>query len=120
MSEKVLRCLTLWIPVAFWCAVIYWLSSIPNLRFVEGPWDFWIRKVGHAGVYAILARLLARALTGTTFWPWRRIFAISLVFSFLYAGSDEYHQRFTVGRSASIHDVAIDTLGAWIALGMTP
>lgn len=112
--------ISLWLPVLVWCGLIFWLSSIPNLRFIEGPWDFWIRKAGHAGVYAILARLVARALTGATFWPWRRIFAVALVFSFFYACSDEYHQGFTFGRSASIHDVVIDTVGAWLGLGITP
>jgi VanZ family protein len=72
------------------------------------------------GVFGILARLLARAFTGSTFWSWKRIFVCSLVVSFLYACSDEYHQAFVPGRHASMDDVTIDTIGAWIALGIRP
>ena len=37
---------------------------------------------------------------------------LSLIFSFLYACTDELHQIFVPGRSAQFRDVLIDTLGA--------
>ena len=83
-------------------------------------WDFIVRKIGHMGVFGILAPLVARALTGSTFWSWKKIFAAALLLTFLYACTDEYHQSFTPGRVASFHDVAIDTVGAWLALGLKP
>lgn len=113
--------LSLWLPVLAWCGIIFFLSSIPHLRFVENNrWDFIIRKAGHMGIYGILARLLARALTGSTFWPWKKIFLWSLALAFLYACTDEYHQTFVAGRVGAVHDVVIDTFGAWLALGIRP
>src|ERR1700694_238428 len=119
-ESRGLSLLSLWAPVLIWCGFIFYLSSIPHLRFVQSHWDLLIRKIGHFGVYGILARLIARALTGSTFWPWRKIFLWSLVSTVLYACSDEYHQRSVAGRSGAFHDVVIDGAGAWFALGLTP
>ena len=111
----------LWAPVGVWCGVIFALSSIPHLRFFEHALlDFLFRKTGHMVEYAVLARLLARALSGSTFWPWKKIFAASLVLAALYSSTDEYHQRFVAGRHGSFRDVLIDTAGAWMALGFKP
>jgi len=116
-----LTLLSLWLPVILWAGFIFYLSSVPHLRFLDNNlWDFVVRKIGHMGVFGILARLLARALMGSTLWPWKRIFAASLLLTCLYASTDEYHQSFTPGRHASAVDVAIDTAGAWLALGLRP
>ncbi len=113
--------ISLWLPVLAWAAFIFYLSSVPHLRFLKNDWaDFIIRKLGHMGVFGILARLIARALTGSTYWSWRKMFAWSLIFTVLYAASDEYHQSFTSGRTPAVHDVLIDSVGAWFALGLTP
>ena len=40
----------------------------------------------------------------------KKIF-VSIIIGFIYAVTDEFHQFFIEGRSASIKDVAIDTLG---------
>lgn len=109
-----------WLPVLLWCVLIFYLSSIPNLRFIESWWDHPIRKLGHMGVFGILARLLARAWTGTSTWSWRKIFVWALVFTFLYACSDEFHQTFVPGRLGCVSDVLIDTVGAWVSLGFLP
>jgi VanZ family protein len=114
------RLSSLWLPVLVWAGFIFFLSCIPHLRFVESRWDLIIRKIGHMGVFGILARLLARALTGSTQWSWKKIFAWSLALTFLYACSDEFHQSFVPGRCPSIIDVTIDTLGAWAAMGLKP
>ena len=110
----------LWVPVILWAAFIFFLSSIPYLRIVNGWLDFPLRKVAHFTVYAILARLLARAFIGSTFWSWKKIFVWSLVVSALYACTDEYHQGFVNGRHPSVRDVLIDTAGSWTALGLVP
>jgi VanZ family protein len=110
-----------WLPVALWCAFIFHLSSVSHLRFLRNDWDdFVVRKIGHFFVFGFLARLVARALTDSTFWSWKKIFFSSLVFTMLYACSDEYHQSFTPGRVAAVHDVAIDSVGGWVALGVVP
>ena len=114
------RWVSLWLPVIVWAAFIFWLSTIAHLRFLKSWWDYPLRKLGHMGVFGILARLIARALTGCTLWPWKRIFVAALIFTCLYAATDEFHQTFTPGRHGSPVDVTIDTVGAWIALGLRP
>ena len=56
-----------------------------------------MRKLAHMTVFGILARLIARALTKNSGWPWKTIFGCSLAFACLYACTDEYHQTFVAG-----------------------
>ena len=99
---------------------LFYLSGIPYLRITLAWYDIILRKLAHLFVYAVLARLLARALTGSTCWSWKKIFLGSLALSILYACSDEYHQTFVPGRVGCLHDVLIDALAAWLALGLRP
>ncbi len=96
----------LWLPVLAWAGVIFALSSIPSLGTGLGTWDLALRKVAHAGEYAVLALLLRRALSAPV------VFALAVA----YAISDEVHQSFVRGREGHPRDVAIDALGA--ALGI--
>jgi hypothetical protein len=114
------RFFSLWLPVALWAALIYTLSGIPHLRVTEAWWDLIARKIAHLCEYAVLARFISRALIGSTFWPWKKIFFVTLGCTFLYAASDEYHQTFTAGRVGCLHDVLIDGAGAWIGMGLWP
>jgi VanZ family protein len=109
------RPLASWAPAIVWAVLIFALSATPNLRFVpDAGLDFVVRKIGHLGVFGILALLSWRALAGTTAWrrPWAWAFALTV----LYAASDEFHQGFVAGRHPSAADVAIDATGALIAL----
>jgi VanZ family protein len=90
------------LPVLAWAAVIFALSSIPDLGTGLGGWDLALRKLAHAAEYAVLAALLVRA-TGRN----RLAFALGT----LYAVSDEIHQAFVPGRMGASLDVAIDVLG---------
>ena len=109
------RPLLAWAPVVAWAALIFALSAQPNLRFVSDPGlDFVVRKLGHMGVFGILALLLWRALAETT--AWRRLWAWAFALTVLYAASDELHQEFVAGRHPSAFDVGIDAIGALITL----
>lgn len=101
------RSLSHWLPVVLWAAVIFALSSIPSLSSGLGTWDLVLRKGAHITEYAILAFLLARALT-------RALPAFAL--GMLYAVSDEVHQSFVRGRHAAPLDVAIDSVGLLIGV----
>ncbi len=104
-----------WAPVVVWAALIFVLSAQPDLRFVPDPGtDFVVRKLGHMGVFGILAVLLCRALAGTTAWrrPWAWAFGLTV----LYAATDELHQGLVAGRHPSALDIGIDAAGALIAL----
>ena len=105
--ERVPRSARLWLPVIGWAALIFALSSIPDLGTGTGDWDLVLRKIAHAAEFAVLGALLARALR--TAWP-----AVAL--GVLYAISDEVHQTFVSGREGSLLDVAIDAVG--VALGV--
>lgn len=103
-----------WAPAIAWAALIFVLSAQPDLQFVpdEGL-DFLLRKVGHMGVFGILALLVWRAARAMS-WPRPEAWALGL--TVLYSISDELHQAGVVGRHASAVDVGFDVAGALIAL----
>ena len=92
------RALRLWAPVVAWAAVIFALSSVPDLGTGLGTWDLVLRKIAHAGEYALLGARLA------------------VVLGVGYAVSDEVHQHFVPGRVGAWYDVAIDAVG--VAVGV--
>lgn len=96
-----------WVPVVAWAALIFALSSVPDLGTGLGGWDLVLRKIAHAAEFAVLGFLLVRA-TGAE-WA-------SLALGIAYAISDEAHQHFVPGRLGSPLDVAIDAIG--VAVGV--
>jgi VanZ family protein len=101
-----------WLPVVAWAALIFALSSIPDLGTGLGGWDLALRKAAHLAEYAVLGALLARALYNTIAgWAW-----LSWAAGTAYAASDELHQHFVPGRQASALDLAIDATG--VAVGV--
>lgn len=100
----------LWVPVVVWMAVIFFFSSLPDLR--SGlKYDFVLRKLAHITEYFILTFLFYRAFKGTFDITVLRFFIYPAALSFIYAVSDEIHQSFIPGRDCSIRDVSIDTIG---------
>jgi VanZ family protein len=78
-------------------------SALPDFGAVDLP----LKKGGHFLAYFVLA-ILARWAVGHTGW--------ALVWTAVYAVSDEIHQTFIPGRQGSAVDVIIDWAGA--ATGM--
>lgn len=81
--------------------------------------EFIIRKCAHMFVYFILSILTMLLMFTYETCPLRFKSFISLLVSFLYACSDELHQFFVGGRSASFRDVLIDSTGACIGILLT-
>ena len=106
----VLRRLDPWAPPLVLMAVIFFFSAQPNLNSGLGWIDHVGRKIIHASDYALLCWLWWRALR--TRMPAVRALAPAWGITFLYACSDEFHQRFVTGRQSSWVDVAIDSMGA--------
>lgn len=109
--------------VLAWAAVISWAIAIFVLSHQPGDPDegggrlrFGIEKAAHLFVYAVLAVGVANALT--TSGMRARRFWWTFVLCAGYAVSDELHQFFVPGRSASALDIFIDMAGAtagWVA-----
>ena len=89
-------------------ALIFVLSSTPDLSTGLGTWDLVLRKSAHVTIYALLWLTLARAA------GWRRPIAVTFA-ALLYAASDELHQSFVDGRHGTPVDVAIDAIGMGLA-----
>ena len=78
--------------------------------------NFLIRKCAHLSEYAVLALLVARAIQfGAMRLKFQAVIG-GLLCCAAYAATDEFHQSFVPGRTASIHDVMIDCVGAFFAL----
>ncbi len=97
----------LWLPVLAWAGLIFALSSVPDLGTGLGGWDLVLRKLAHAGEFAVLGALLLRATERA---------GVAFGLGALYAVSDELHQMFVPGRMGSPLDVAIDMVG--VAFGV--
>ena len=104
-----------WLPALLLMIVIFTFSSMPasNLPFF-GELDFLLKKGGHAIGYAMLGLAYFFALPPrlSTGYRW----ALALLMAILFALSDEFHQSFVEGRTSTLRDVGIDTVGAAVAL----
>ena len=75
-----------------------------------------VRKAAHLAEYAIFAYLLGESSKDPPFpWRQRRLLACFLILV-AYSLTDEYHQSFMPGRTASLTDCGLDSLGG--AVGM--
>lgn len=109
---KVEKGVVFWFPPLFWMGFIYFLSSFHKLQASPIGWqDFLVRKTAHFLEYFILFLLFYRAFKNTTKNSSLRISLLSLIITFLYSITDEYHQTFINGRSGKIFDVGVDFLG---------
>ena len=109
------RPLLAWLPAVGWAALIFALSATPDLRFLPDlDLDLVVRKLGHMGIFGVLALLVWYALARTTDLP--RPWAWAAGLTVLYAITDEFHQSIVAGRHASWVDVAIDAIGVVVAL----
>ncbi|HVN48712.1 MAG TPA: VanZ family protein [Bacteroidota bacterium] len=129
-----------WFPVIVWIGIIFWMSTAmftaqntssivePILRFLFPSRShreiehlhFVIRKLAHLTEYFISGLLLFRAFrSGSDERHAGRWVLYSFIVLVLLASSDEYHQSFVGGRSASIVDVGIDAIGGIAALAIS-
>jgi len=114
--KKFFLFLGLWLPVGFWCGLIFYLSSLPNLQTSWGLWDVILRKIAHISEYGILAFLLWRAIFHSSNVNLSRTYFWSGALSLLYAASDEFHQTFVPTRRGTVYDIFIDGLGIALVL----
>jgi VanZ family protein len=106
-GEVVLTRLTTWGPAVLWAALIFALSSVPDLGTGLGAWDTALRKLAHVAEYAILGALVYRAAASVP---------LAILISSAYAATDEIHQAFVAGRHGSPLDWLIDTAGVLLGV----
>jgi len=96
-----------WVPVILYAGLIFTVSSFPlPPPKVEIPF---IDKLIHLIEYGILGFLFYRALRVSRLA--KQVFILAIIFSILYALSDEIHQYFVPGREFDLWDLAADSLG---------
>ncbi len=122
---------------AAWAGLIYYLSTqtfgagftewllheilhILHMRVSHDTFNllhFLMRKAAHTTEYAIFCSFIYHSLSpdGDFLWRWR-VGIESLMLAGGYSLTDEFHQLFVPGRTASLVDSGIDTAGACFAL----
>jgi VanZ family protein len=110
-----IKSLLRWLPSALMMAVIFGFSSTPATKLPSfGSLDFMVKKGGHMLGYGLLALAYWYGLRFQ-----KRLWWLALLFTILYAISDEFHQSFVPGRHPSWVDVlGFDGGGAVVALSL--
>ena len=104
-----------WLPPLVWMALIYYGSAQPTLPSLSHSLlDSLLKYGAHFVEYAVLAALWYRAIYSR--FPHPKIQPLALLIVVIYALSDEFHQSFVPGRSATWQDVAVDVIGGASAL----
>jgi VanZ family protein len=129
-----------WLPVLLWMGFIFVMSTDagssthtssvlePVVQWIDPTISaeqfdfvhFLVRKSAHFTEYAVLALLMLRALRSSLLsnvgrWSLRAA-GVTLLASAAYATTDEFHQSFVMGRTASLHDIMVDSCGALVAI----
>jgi VanZ family protein len=114
-ARKPMSKLLPWFPVAAVMAVIFMLSCIPGSSI---PHLFSFQDIAlHAIIYAVFGSFFSPALrSALPKISRRRAVLLTVVFCFLYGLSDEFHQIFVPGRTASFSDVMVDLAGGIIGV----
>lgn len=93
-----------------WASVIYYFSSIPDLKSgFDSAIDLILRKGAHIFAYAILTYLLVKIFDNNSKLNLTFVFVVAILYSF----SDEWHQLSTLGRSGSPTDIIVDAVGVF-------
>ena len=94
-------------PWQIMMVAIFIQSSIGDINLPDLHID-WTDKLFHFIGFGILGAFLARSLV--RIWP-ERYYLFTLFIGMLYAASDEIHQYFVTGRSATFGDWFADAMG---------
>ncbi len=108
-SYAVVRTANRFIPPLVLMGLIFFLSAQAGLNSGLGGWDTVLRKLAHMTEFGLL------------WWLWQRALGRPLAaatIALAYAASDEWHQSFVAGRTASPVDWMIDAAGVAIAVAV--
>jgi VanZ family protein len=108
-----------WLPVLAWMGFIFFWSARPAITASAVDWqDFTVKKTAHIVEYFLLGILVFRAFKGATRMASFQAL-VTIVWCGVYAISDELHQSFIPGRTATIRDVLIDLAGSSLGSFLT-
>jgi len=113
MADKLKRLIYYWLPAIFCGIFIFSISSVPGNNI---PSLFPLQDIAfHASIFGIFSFFISRLVK--VYKPkkskaYRLVFV--LLFIFIFALTDEFHQSFVPNRTASIVDVLTDCAGSLI------
>ena len=99
-----------YLPVILWACCLFIVSSIPSSSIPT----FRINNVDlllHFIAYAILGFLLGNAFLFTREKVRLQFIVMACLAGIAYGASDEFHQMFVAGRSATVSDFIADSIG---------
>ena len=104
--------------LSFLNRILHFESDPARLAALAGELQFYVRKLAHVTEYFLLAASVALPLY---VYRIRGLWLVLTagVFCVAFAFLDEYHQSFVPGRSASLRDVAVDSIGILIGIYVT-
>jgi VanZ family protein len=100
-----------WLPPLAWMAIIFAFSAQHGGGHLSEA-AVVLRKLGHVTGYLVLTLLILRALRRSGVGA---AIPAAMAAAIAYAASDEWHQSFVPGRTATAEDVAIDGIGVALA-----
>ena len=110
-----MRKIRLWLPVIFWMALIFFLSSRPSTSVSSNAiFEFLFFKGLHIIEYGMLFFLIYWASKKTFSFSFWETILLSFVLTIIYGISDEIHQLFVPTREGRLRDVFIDAIGAFL------
>ena len=96
--------------------LISYFSSLEKIKVLEDTPEFFLRdKILHVIEYSILGLLSFNVFKEHDFLK-KKIFLYVIMFTFIYAVTDELHQIFVPGRTFSLYDIFADFLGGSLIL----
>ena len=109
---RIVQLLSAYAPPIIWAGLIFFLSDQSTLPGASYPLiDLILKQSAHVFVYAALHFLIWRINKKSISTP--------LLVTFIYALTDEFHQSFIPGRTATIIDIGFDSMGIAISHYLT-
>lgn len=107
--------------------IIFWFSNqdgeeslkqsnliLQYLKELLAIFNLDVRKLAHFTIYLILGSCYFLSFKNLD----KKAGILSIVLTFLYACTDEFHQSFVPGRGPAFKDVGIDTLGGVLGISI--
>ena len=115
-AERVERILLFYLPPLLCMGTIFYLSSCSWVPIPLPVWMIVRDKVAHAIMYGLLCYLWIRAFRmGEDRSLSSNLFIVAVSITVAYGITDEYHQSFVPGRTATAGDALADSIGALVS-----